>query len=89
MSTQNLRKRLDGISKCSINRERARDLYKLLTNKPKIWELAYANISSNDGATTKGVDGVTADGHSVERSQEIMNQLRNGTYRPKPTCIHS
>ena len=86
MSTQNLRKRLDGISKCSINGERARDLYKLLTNKPKIWELAYANISSNDGATTKGVDGVTADGHSVERSQEIMNQLRNGTYRPKPTC---
>ncbi len=85
MSTQNLRKRLDGISKCSINGERARDLYKLLTNKPKIWELAYANIYSFDGATIKGVDGVTADGHSVERSQEIMNQLRNGTYRPKPT----
>jgi len=85
MSEQSLRKRLEGISKCSINGERVRDLYKLLINKPEIWELAYANISSNDGATTKGVDGVTADGHSVERSQEIMNQLRNGTYRPKPT----
>jgi len=85
VSTQSLRKRLEGISKCSINGERVRDLYKILTNKPEIWELAYANISSNKGATTKGIDGLTADGHSVERSQEIMNQLRNGTYRPKPT----
>ena len=85
MSEQSLRKRLEGISKCSINGERVRDLYKLLINKPEIWELAYANISSNDGATTKGIDVVTADGRSVERNQEIMNQLRNGTYRPKPT----
>lgn len=85
MSEQSLRKRLEGISKCSINGERVRDLYKLLINKPEIWELAYANISSNDGATTKGIDGVTADGHSVERNREIMNQLRNGTYLPKPT----
>jgi len=85
MSREILRKRLVGISKCSINGEPVRDLYKLLMNKPEIWELAYANISSNDGATTKGVDGVTADGHSLERNQEIMNQLRNGTYRPKPT----
>ena len=61
MSTQSLRKRLEGISKCSINGERVRDLCKLLVNKPEIWELAYANISSNDGATTTGIDGVTAD----------------------------
>ena len=84
MSAQNLKKKLEGINKCSINGEPVRDLYKLLVNKPEIWELAYANINANDGATTKGVDGVTADGHSVERSREIMNQLRNGTYRPKP-----
>ena len=84
MSDQSLKKRLEGISKCSINGERAKNLYQLLVNKPEIWELAYANINANAGATTKGVDGVTADGHSVERSREIMNQLRNGTYRPKP-----
>ena len=85
MSDQNLRRRLEGISKCSINGERVRDLYKLLVNKPEIWELAYANISSNDGATTTGIDGVTADGQSMERNREIMNQLREGNYRPKPT----
>ena len=85
MSKQSLKKRLEGISKCSINGERAKNLYQLLVNKPEIWELAYANICANDGSSTKGVDGVTADGHSVERSREIMNQLRNGTYRPKPT----
>ncbi len=85
MSDQNLRRRLEGISKCSINGERVRDLYKLLVNKPEIWELAYANISSNDGATTTGIDGLTADGHNMERNREIMNQLRDGNYRPKPT----
>jgi retron-type reverse transcriptase len=85
VSNQSLKKRLEGISKCSINGERAKNLYQLLVNKPEIWELAYANICANAGATTKGVDGVTADGHSVERNREIMNQLRNGTYRPKPT----
>ena len=85
MSNYNLKLRLAGISKCSINGKKVNDLYKLLANKPEIWELAYANICANDGATTKGVDGVTADGHSMERNQEIMNQLRNGTYRPKPT----
>jgi len=85
MSAQSLKKKLEGISKCSINGEPVRDLYKLLVNKPEIWELAYANINANAGATTKGVDGVTADGHSMERNREIMNQLRDGTYRPKPT----
>ena len=85
MSNYNLRRRLAGIGKCSINGAKVTDLYKLLVNKPEIWELAYANINANAGATIKGVDGVTADGHSVERSREIMNQLRNGTYRPKPT----
>ena len=85
MSNQNLKKKLEGISKCSVNGEPVRDLFKLLVNKPEIWELAYANINANDGATTRGVDGVTADGHSMERNREIMNQLRNGTYRPKPT----
>ncbi|MDG2195995.1 MAG: reverse transcriptase domain-containing protein [SAR324 cluster bacterium] len=85
MSNQSLKKRLEGISKCSINGERAKNLYQLLVNKLEIWERAHTNICTNDGSTTKGVDGVTADRHSVERSREIMNRLRNGTYRPKPT----
>ncbi len=81
MSTQNLRKKLEGIQKCSINGGQVKDLFKLMINNPEIWDLAYAN----KGSMTKGVDEVTTDGHSVERSREIMNQLRNGTYRPKPT----
>ena len=85
MSTYNLQQRLAGISKCSINGKKVTDLYKLLVNKPEIWELAYANVCSNKGATNKGVDEVTADGQSYDRNREIMNQLRSGTYRPKPT----
>jgi len=85
MSTEILRKKLEGIRKCSINGGAVKDLFKLMTNNPEIWDLAYANIAPNKGSMTKGVDEVTADGHSLERSREIMNQLRNGTYRPKPT----
>ena len=85
MSTYNLQQRLAGISKCSINGKKVTDLYKLLVNKLEIWELAYANVCSNKGATNKGVGEVTADGQSYDRNREIMNQLRSGTYRPKPT----
>ena len=49
MSNESLKKRLEGISKCSINGERAKNLYQLLVNKLEIWELAYANICANDG----------------------------------------
>ena len=72
MSAQSLRKKLEGISKCEINGEPVRDLHKLL-------------VYTNASATTRGIDGVTADGHSMERNHEIMKQLRNGASCPKPT----
>jgi len=78
--------KLGGISECSKKgRHKVKNLYKILVNTPELWDLAHANISKNKGAMTKGVDEVTVDGHSDERSLEIRNQLRNNTYRPSPT----
>jgi group II intron reverse transcriptase/maturase len=85
MLSNELKKKLDGVSKCSVKGDhKVRNLFKIMVNNFEIWDLAHSKIASNKGATTKGIDDVTVDGHSGERSIEIMNQLRNGSYRVKP-----
>ncbi len=85
MLSAKLKKKLNGISDCSRKGNRkVDDLFKIMTNNLEIWDLAHANVAPNKGATTKGVSGVTVDGHSDERSREIMAQLRNGSYKPSP-----
>jgi len=80
-----LQKRLAGYSDCSSKGIRkVKDLFKLVVNDAEIWNLAYNNIRTNKGAMTKGVDNTTADGHSEDRVLELMTQLRNGTWNPKP-----
>jgi RNA-directed DNA polymerase len=80
-----LEKKLNGISRCSINgNSKVRDLFKVLTNNLELWDMAHQSIASNKGATTRGVDNVTADGHSDERVLMLMESLRNGSYYPKP-----
>jgi RNA-directed DNA polymerase len=51
---------------------------------PLLWYEAYAHISANDGAVTKGVDEVTLDGFSKPRVASIVARLQAGTYRFKP-----
>jgi RNA-directed DNA polymerase len=51
---------------------------------PEIWYEAYANLYSNKGAITKGVNGNTMDGFSQERVENIITSLRKGKYRFKP-----
>ena len=46
--------------------------------------MAYNNIRTNKGALTRGTDEVTMDGHSFERSHEIMSGLKDGSYQPTP-----
>jgi RNA-directed DNA polymerase len=49
-----------------------------------LWYEAYANIYSNKGAMTKGVDEVTVDGFSEQRVASIIKRLKEGTYRFRP-----
>ena len=84
MSTK-LVKRLSGFSDCSRKGVgKAKDLYQFIVNTPEIWEVAYNNIRTNKGALTRGTDEVTMDGHSFERSHEIMSNLKDGSYQPTP-----
>jgi RNA-directed DNA polymerase len=76
-------KRLEALETISKQGKRINGLFRLLDN-PILWYEAYANIYSNKGAMTPGVDGVTLDGFSEERVTSIITRLKSGTYRFQP-----
>jgi group II intron reverse transcriptase/maturase len=84
MEFNRLNKRLEGIEDASNKGYPIRDLYSLMTYLPELWYKAYANIYSNKGAMTKGIDDDTLDGMSKERINRIISSLSEGTYKPKP-----
>jgi len=83
MQFDRLSRRLEGISNASLKGYPIRNLYRLMY-MPEIWYEAYANIYSNDGAITKGVNEDTLDGFSKERVERIIMALREGKYRFTP-----
>src|SRR6266568_7869062 len=76
-------KRLAALGEISQKGKRLNGLFRLMEN-PILWHEAYANIYSNDGATTKGVDGSTLDGFSESRVASIIARLKDGSYRFQP-----
>jgi len=76
-------KRLTALGEISQKGKRLNGLFRLMEN-PILWFEAYANIYSNDGAITKGVDGSTLDGFSENRVASIIARLKDGSYRFQP-----
>src|SRR5260370_1354404 len=58
-------------------------LYRNLFN-PDFYLLAYSNIYAKEGNMTEGVDGETIDGFTILKVEEIIAQLKQETYAPKP-----
>lgn len=59
-------------------------VYRRIQDK-ELFLMAYGKLYANQGATTAGTDPKdTVDGMSVERIEEILGQLNNGTYEWKP-----
>lgn len=58
-------------------------LYRYLL-RPDIYFAAYKNLYANNGASTKGVNGDTADGFSEAKIDGIIKVLANETYQPMP-----
>ena len=58
-------------------------LYRYLLRED-IYLIAYQKLYSNKGALTPGSDSDTADGFSKEYVSELITELQNGTYKPKP-----
>jgi len=76
---------LERIEKCSTKNKDGifTRLYRYLLRED-IYFAAYQKLYSNKGATTKGTDNDTADGFSNAYVQELIKELKNGTYRVKP-----
>ena len=73
-------RRLDALGELSKQGKRVNGLFRLMDN-PILWKQAYANIYANRGAVTEGVDGSSLDGTSFERFDQIIETLKNGSYR--------
>ena len=84
MRTETTIKAMDSIALASKNGRRVNGLFRLLTNPEVIWKQAYANIYSNKGAITRGVNKNTLDGFSEERVSHLIGLLVNRRYCPKP-----
>ena len=84
MQFDRLNRKLEGISDASRKGNRVKDLFQLMTNNIEIWFEAYANIYSNQGAITKGVNNNTLDGFSAQRVFGIIEQLKQKRYRFTP-----
>lgn len=80
---QKLNRKLDGLEKAAKNGRKVRNLHEIM-RCPELWQLAYANIYSNGGALTKGIDEDTLDGMSFNRISKLINSIKEDTYRPKP-----
>jgi RNA-directed DNA polymerase len=75
---------MNSIAVASKKGRRVNGLFRLLTNPEVLWKHAYANIYSNKGAITKGVNENMLDGFSMERVNHLIGMLVNGLYCPKP-----
>ncbi len=83
MLSADINRKLEAIEQASRKGVKVKDLSRLM-NHPAIWFQAYANIYSNKGAVTKGVDSTTMDGFSEDRALNLIKLLKGGLYRPKP-----
>lgn len=83
MLSDRLSKRMVGISEASRKGSKIRNLTRLM-KEPELWYLAYANIYSNKGAITPGINNDTLDGFSKGRVESIIKIIDDDKYFPKP-----
>ena len=83
MLSDTLQRRLESIPNLTKQGKRINGLSRLMA-EPLLWEQAYAEIASNQGALTPGVTGETLEGFSLKRVAGIIERIRNGTYRFTP-----
>lgn len=83
MLTDTTTRRLDALGELAKQGKRINGLFRLLEN-PKLWVQAYANIHNNKGAVTKGADGTSLDGMSIERINQLIKTVKYGQHRFTP-----
>lgn len=71
---------LDVIRKASQKGNIITDCYRLMYNK-ELWIKAYAKLYPNPGNLTRGTSNETIDGFSLHKIDNIIEQLKAGTFR--------
>lgn len=75
---------LSSLAEHSKNKEyHYQRIYRILYN-PEMFLQAYSNIYSNNGSMTAGTDGMTIDGMSLKRINNIIESLKSEAYQPYP-----
>lgn len=75
---------LDNLMKCAKKEDyKFERLYRNLYN-PKFYLMAYGKLAPNSGNLTEGVDSETIDGFSMERVNNLIQQLKSEKYQPHP-----
>ena len=76
---------LERIEKCSSEHKDGvfKRLYRYLLRED-IYYAAYQKLYANKGATTQGIDNDTADGFSDFYVKELIQSLKDGTYKANP-----
>lgn len=76
-------RQLDVIRNVSKNGRKVTDCYRLMYNK-ELWIKAYAKLYPNAKNLTKGTIEETIGGFSLQKIDEIIEQLKAGTFRFSP-----
>ena len=85
MRPEVVERRLNSLPELSCRGKPINGLFRLLVGSDLIWERAYADVASNKGALTAGVEPAnTLDGFSLERIARIRAMLAGGAYRFRP-----
>jgi len=74
---------LDVIRNASYHNRKIKDCYRLLYHKD-LWIKAYAKLYPNAGNLTKGTTEETIDGFSLGKIEQIIEELKEGTFRFSP-----
>lgn len=76
---------LDNLNKKTINPAyKFERLYRNLYNQ-EFYFAAYQKIYAKEGNMTRGTDGHTIDGMSLERIDKIIERIKNQSYQPAPS----
>jgi group II intron reverse transcriptase/maturase len=76
-------RKLTALGVAASNGRQVKDLVRLMGH-PELWELGYANLYSNQGALTKGINNNTLDGFSHDRALNLIELIKDGRYQPAP-----
>jgi retron-type reverse transcriptase len=73
-------------SKYNENTKKYHKLIDIILNKDFL-EKCYLRIKSNPGNSTLSSDGETLDGINLKWFQKVSNEIKDGTYKPKPSRV--